>query len=173
MKKTIFTLLLAIAAVFSIQAQSITGKSWAAALDDGQGHDLKMVMEFESESQCMVALFGEVPMVEDGVKINVSVQAAVPGTYTVSGKKLDVKLSSSSAHIDIDASIGNMGGNESVKKQAASIIKGELEKQKKEILSGLMECVPNLKNATIKSVTDSQLVLVEAAGQEMQFVAVH
>lgn len=30
----------------AIQAQSLTGKSWAASLDDGEGHDIKMVMEF-------------------------------------------------------------------------------------------------------------------------------
>jgi len=36
-----------------------------------------------------------------------------------------------------------------------------------------MEFIPNLNGATIKTLTDSKLVLVDASGKEMEFAAVH
>ena len=173
MKRTLFTLTLIIASVMAIQAQSLTGKSWAASLDDGEGHDIKMVMEFENGGECMVAVLAQLPMQEDGVKINISTDAAIPGSYAVSGKKLEMKLAKSNAKMDINVDMGSSGIPTANRKMAESMMKSELEKQKKELLNEIMEFIPNLNGATIKTLTDSTLVLVDASGKEMEFAAVH
>lgn len=173
MKRTLFTLMLIIASVMAIQAQSLTGKSWAASLDDGEGHDIKMVMEFENGGECMVAVLAQLPMQEDGVKINISTDAAIPGSYAVSGKKLEMKLAKSNAKMDINVDMGSSGIPAANRKMAESMMKSELEKQKKELLNEIMEFIPNLNGATIKTITDSKLVLVDASGKEMEFAAVH
>lgn len=173
MKKTIVTLLLIAASVVAMQAQSLTGKTWAAQLDDGAGHDFKLVMEFENGGECLVAILSQLPMEEDGVKIDITADAAIPGSYTVNGKKLDVKLAKSNAKMDLNVDLSRSGVPAANRKMAETMLKSELEKQKKELLDEIMECVPNLKNATIKTLTDTKLVLVDASGQEMEFAAVH
>ena len=59
--------MLIVASVMAIQAQSLTGKSWAASLDDGQGNDFKLVMQFENGGECLLAVLAQMPMEEDGV----------------------------------------------------------------------------------------------------------
>ena len=172
MKRTLFSLMLIVASVMAIQAQSLTGKSWAASLDDGQGNDFKLVMQFENGGECLLAVLAQMPMEEDGVRIDITADTAVPGSYTVNNKKLDVKLNKSNAKMEINVDMSKSGIPAANRQVAESMLKSELEKQKHELLNEIMECIPNLSNATIKTLTDAKLVLVGANGQEMEFVAV-
>lgn len=172
MKKTLFTLMLILSSALMLNAQSLTGKSWAAQLDDGQGHDVKMVMELNKGGDCLIALLAQLPMNKDGTKILVEADAAVPGTYTVTGKALNVNLAKGNAQVELNTKLLNSDLDAGTRKKLEGILNNELIKQKKDILEGMLECIPNMKNATIKTLTDTKLVIAAASGQEMEFVAV-
>ena len=83
-----------------------------------------------------------------------------------------MKLNKSNAKMEINVDLSKSDIPAANRQVAESMLKSELEKQKHELLNEIMECIPNLSNATIKTLTDAKLVLVGANGQEMEFVAV-
>ena len=167
MKTKFFALMLMLASVVAVQAQSLTGKVWAADMSTKETPNTHFLMGFEENgTSYMSILSGQ--EVDKGVTLNITL--IVPGSYTHNGNKLTMKTEKSKAELDFDLDIP--GAPEANKKMIKNMLMGEIEKQKPEMIKEMVSELPKLDNATIKSLTATELVLVDSAGAELKFAAV-
>lgn len=169
MKKTIFTLMLMIASAITVNAQSLTGKEWCTMIPDEEGNEIALEMEFKQNGLCEIELETKENINEGGMNMVIEVDLDVPGTYTLEGKKLDVKLKKESAKIDIDCDIN--GVDAQTKAMVKQMMKPELEKSKLEVQQEMLKSLPNLEGMSIVSLDDNTLVIADASGKNITFHA--
>jgi len=167
MKKTLFTLMLMLASVVAVNAQSITSSSWMAVEDE-----VAIMFDFQDNGACTVAFAGEEVEEEAGVKIRFTMAAMVPGTYTLYGNVLNLKLDSDKSDINIDYSVEGMDAE--TKKMLDAYLLPELEKEKPKMKKELLEELPWDKTDAIKviSISNDKLVLADEDGEQIILVAV-
>ena len=169
MKKTFFTLMLMLASVLAVNAQSLTGKDWCTMIPDEDGTKVALQMTFDKNSTCEIKLVAVQEMSESGMKMNIGMELDVPGTYKLDDKNLKMNLNKEKSKVDIDIDIE--GVDDQTKAMMKSMMKPEIEKSKGEIKKELLKEVPELENMKIVSLDNNRLVLADSTGAEMEFYA--
>ena len=169
MKKTFFTLMLMLASVLAVNAQSLTGKDWCTMIPDKDGTKVALQMTFDKNSTCEIKLVAVQEMSESGMKMNIGMELDVPGTYKLDDKNLKMNLNKEKSKVDIDIDIE--GVDDQTKAMMKSMMKPEIEKSKGEIKKELLKEVPELENMKIVSLDNNRLVLADSTGAEMEFYA--
>lgn len=159
--------MLMLVSVVAVQAQSLKGTMWAADMSTKEAPNTHLVMGFEDAGAFYMSILSG-QEVEKGVTLNITL--IVPGSYTQEGDKLTVKTDKSKAELDFDLDVP--GVPEANKKMIKSMLLGEVEKQKSEIIKEMTSELPKLEHATIKSHTANELTLVDTAGTVLKFGAV-
>ncbi|MBO4722160.1 MAG: hypothetical protein J5629_04420 [Muribaculaceae bacterium] len=166
MKKTFFTLMLVLASVVAINAQSLIGKVWFTNSSIDQ-NESSFVLFFEDDGTCAVAVAADQVMNESGMKMTISLTAKVNGTYTLNGKDLEMKLDKENADFTVDYEIE--GVDASTKKMMDSMIKPELEKQKPVLKNEVIKSIPDMGNLKVVSLSNDELKLANEDGEELTF----
>ena len=169
MKKTFFTLVLIIASIVTVNAQSLTGKYWCTMVPDEDGQQLALEMKFENNGACEITIATVQDMKESGMKMSFAIELDIPGTYKLDGKDLSVNLNNEKAKIDLDVDIE--GVDAQTKAMMIKMIKPELEKGKAEAKKELLKELPNMGNMKIVSLDNHRLILADSTGAEMTFYA--
>lgn len=159
--------MLMLATVVAVQAQSLTGKMWAADMSEPGMPNVHLVLMFEDGGNYTMTVLAEQP-IEDKVKLLITFIS--PGTYKVDGKVLNGKLNGSKAQLDFD--IEAPGVDASTLKMMKGMLMSEVGKQKEEMKKSMLEELPKLENMTITTLTESKLVLTEKNGSTVEFAAV-
>ena len=167
MKKTLFTLLLIIASIVTVNAQSLTGKEWCTMIPDEDGQQIALEMKFENNATCEIEIAAVQDMKESGMKMSIAMELDIPGTYKLDGKDLDINLDKDKAKIDIDVDFE--GVDAQTKAMMMQMIKPELEKGKAEAKKELFKILPNMSNMKVVSLDNHRLVLADSTGAEMTF----
>lgn len=169
MKKAIFTLVLIIAQIVTVNAQGLTGKEWCTMIPDEDGNDIAFEMTFENNGSCGIEVIAVEEMKESGAKMIIDVQLDIPGTYTLNGKDLKLNLDKGKAKVDIDVDIEGMDAQ--TKTMMKQMIKPELEKGKNEVKEELLKVIPVMDNMRIVTLENNRLVLADSSGKEITFYA--
>ncbi len=169
MKKTLFTLMLMIASALAINAQSLTGKEWCTMIPDEDGNQIALEMTFKDNGSCEIELVAVEEMKESGAKMIIEVEIDIPGTYTLNGKNLNIKLAKEKAKVDFDVDIE--GVDAQTKALMKQMIKPELEKNKEEVINESLKSLPALGEMKVVSLDNNRLVLTDASGTKMDFYA--
>ncbi len=169
MKKTFFTLLLIIASIVTVNAQSLTGKEWCTMVPDEDGEQIAVEMKFENNGTCEIELAAIQDMKEGGMKMSIGIELEVPGTYKLDAKDLKINLDKGKAKIDFD--IDFEGVDDQTKAMMMQMIKPELEKGKAEAKKELFKVLPDMGNMKVVSLDNHRLVLADSTGAEMTFYA--
>lgn len=170
MKKTFFTLMLILASVVTINAQSLTGKTWIADLSE-DGDKTIANLTFNDDGSMTMKL--DVSSVEDagGMQMIILVDANVPGTYTLDGDKLSINFDAKKADMKCDVDL--KGLDDATKAMYKGMILGEINKQKASLLDEILGSLPFIKSPImVKSITDTALNL-EIEGQAFELKAVN
>ena len=169
MKKTFFTLLLIIASIVTVNAQSLTGKEWCTMVPDEDGQQIAVEMKFENNGTCEIELAAIQDMKEGGMKMSIGIELEVPGTYKLDAKDLKINLDKGKAKIDFD--IDFEGVDDQTKAMMMQMIKPELEKGKAEAKKEMFKVLPDMGNMKVVSLDSHRLVLADSTGAEMTFYA--
>lgn len=169
MKKTFFTLMLMLASVLAVNAQSLTGKDWCIIIPDEDGTKIAFQMTFDKNGTCEVELVAVQDMSESGMKMSIGMELDIPGTYKLDDKNLKMNLNKEKSKVDIDIDIE--GVDDQTKAMVKSMMKPEIEKGKNEVKNELLKVVPELENMKIVSLDNNKLVLADSTGSEMEFYA--
>ena len=169
MKKTLFTLLLIIASIVTVNAQSLTGKEWCTMVPDEDGQQIAVEMKFENNGTCEIELAAIQDMKEGGMKMSIGIELEVPGTYKLDAKDLKINLDKGKAKIDFD--IDFEGVDDQTKAMMMQMIKPELEKGKAEAKKEMFKVLPDMGNMKVVSLDSHRLVLADSTGAEMTFYA--
>jgi len=169
MKRIIFTLMLVIASTLVINAQSLTGKQWCSKIADEDGQDIALVLNLEKNGSCEVVMATEQDMKEDGVPIEIFAAVNIPGTYTMDGKDLNLKLNKGKTTAEIDYDIKGMDAK--TKLMMDKEIRSELDGMKSEFKKVMLDGMPNLDNMKIVSLDSKKLVVTLSVGAELTFYA--
>ncbi|MBQ9585669.1 MAG: hypothetical protein IJR20_06705 [Muribaculaceae bacterium] len=169
MKKTLFTLMLMLASVLAVNAQSLTGKDWCTMIPDKDGTKVALQMTFDRNGTCEVELVAVQDMSESGMKMSIGMEVDIPGTYKLDDKNLKMKLNKEMSKVDIDIDID--GVDDQTEAMMKSMLKPEIEKGKDEVKKELLNVVPDLENMKIVSLDNNRLVLADSTGAEMEFYA--
>ena len=169
MKKTLFTLMLMLASVMTINAQSLTSNPWMAVSDELK--DAVLMLSFEDDGTCVMVMAGEMVEEDAGMKMVISMAAKLPGSYILKGKDLTISFDKDKAEFNFDYDI--QGVDEQTKKLIDAMIKPELEKQKPE-MKKMLKDAPFFNGETFKvvSIDNEKLILTDSNGVENVFVAV-
>lgn len=163
----IFALLLM--AAMGMQAQSLNGTWNTTVNNDGQNTDMYFIF-----SQSSLSIKGVVTQSEPEVG-TFTISILVPGTYTRSGNKLNIKLKPEQGRVNID----KMVLNDELKK-----ILEEMPEMKKELAKGLEQVLSEGKSELVKefsalsgdmnieSLTATKLILVDEGGGTLTFTRV-
>ena len=169
MKKAVFSLMLMLASVVAVNAQSLTGKDWCTMIPDEDGTQIAFQMNFENNGTCKIELVAVQDMSESGMKMSIGMELDIPGTYKLNDKDLKLNLDREKAKVDIDIDVE--GVDAQTKAMVKSMMKSEIEKGKSEVKKELLEVVPDLENMKIVSLDKNRLVLADNTGAEMEFYA--
>ena len=169
MKKTLFTLLLIIASIVTVNAQSLTGKYWCTAINDEDGEPITMVMKFENNGACEVIMAAEQQLKEDGVPYSIAFSVNIPGNYTNNDKNLDVKLNKGNATVKVDYEFKGMDAK--TKELMDKQIRPELDSMKGEIKKMILDGMPSLENMKVVSLDNKKLVVTLSVGVDLPFYA--
>jgi len=169
MKKLIFTLILMLASVIALNAQSLTGKQWFTKLADEEGTEVIVALAFDENGTCELLVGTEYEMKEDGVPIDIVGSVTVPGTYSLNDKDLIMNLDRGKAEVELDYDIKGMDANTKAKmdKEIRAEIDGLKGDFKKEMLDGM----PKMHNMKIVSLESKKLVIKDDEGDEISFYA--
>ena len=170
MKKSLFTLMLMLASVIALNAQSLTGHNWGTKLTDDDGKDVLVVLAFDKNGACELLVGAEHQMKEDGVPITITGTVSVPGTYTLNGKDLKMDLDRSEAEVDFDYEIKGMDAKTKAKMDKQ--IRSELNGMKGEFKKTMLDGMPKMHNMKIVKLTKKELTLQFDNGREMPFYAI-
>ena len=169
MKKSIFTLMLMLASVLVLNAQSLTAHQWGTKLADDDGKDVLVALAFDKNGACELLVGAEHQMKEDGVPVTITGSVSVPGTYTLNDKDLVMDLDRSKAEVDFDYDIKGMDAKTKAKMDKQ--IRGELNGMKGEFKKTMLDGMPKMHNMKIVSLTSKELILKIDNGREMPFYA--
>lgn len=169
MKKTILTIMLAMAAMLSMQAQTITGKWITHIIDEEAEEMVSHILVFEGNLMRQ-ALLGMSSM--EGVG-DVSVFVAVPAQdYTPGSKVLNFHFNPAQAEMQlqgvdfIDEIKNVIKENPAKEEQLKQIVFDSLDKNKQQMAEeGLLS-----GKYTVVSATDTKLVLKDPEGESMTFI---
>lgn len=167
MKTRFFALMLMLASVVAVQAQSLTGKVWVSSLVDPDDDEITLVMGFLDGGKCIMSIISGEDIDEDGMKMEMKMNLTMQGTYTLDGKILNTDFDVSNAELDLDVDFPGL--DESTKKMAKSMIASELNKQKADIKTEILKALPNFVQMTIKELTESTLILSDSTGKDQVF----
>ena len=166
MKKTVITIVLALAALLPMQAQTITGNWIAAEEDEDAGIAYILAFEGNLVRQCVMA-GTEMEGVGD-----VTLVIAVPAqTYTPSSKSINFTFDGSQAEIvvkDIDFTdeIKNVIKDDAKKKEELlKVVQNAFEQKKVEMADNMLLSGVH----TIVTATDDKLELKDADGESYVF----
>lgn len=169
MKKSLFTLMLMLASVIVLNAQSLTAHNWGTKLADEDGKDVLVALAFDNNGTCEILVGAEHQIKEDGVPITITGSVSVPGTYTLNGKDLTMKLNRSQAEVDFDYEIKGMDAKTKAKMDKQ--IRSDLNGLKGEFKNTMLNGMPKMQNMKIVSLTNKELILQIDNGREMPFYA--
>lgn len=170
MKKTFLALMLILASVVAVNAQSLTGKVWATTIVDADNHEMTLVLGFVDGGNCIMSIIAEEPINEEGMKMLMHMNFSMQGTYTLEGKLLNAKFDKDKASLDIDVDFPDL--DENTKKMFKNMMVPELNKQKPGVMAQIMQDLPNLENMTVKELTEKTLILSDSVGKEQVFTAI-
>lgn len=165
MKKTIFTLMLMLASVVVINAQSLNG-TWRTTLPVAD-EEIPMVLDFADDGSCILGLLISQDMGDAGMKMILNASLMMPGIYTRNGERLKFTFDRNNAEVEIDYVID--GVDEQTKKMMDSMIKPEIEKMKPDFMKEVLPSIPDLGEMKIVSLTNESLELAGADGLIMKF----
>ena len=166
MRKTFFTLILMLASVLAINAQSLTGKVWFTNISIDQNESC-LVLCFEDDGSCAVAVGADQVMNEASMKMIISLTAKVNGTYTLDGKDLKMVLDKENADFTVDYDVE--GVDAKIKDLMDASIKPELEKQKPMLKTMVINSIPDMGHLKLVSLSNVELVLANEDGEELTF----
>ena len=169
MKKAVFTLMLMLASVVAVNAQSLTGKDWCTMIPDEDGTQIALQMTLEKNDISKVKVIAVQDMSESGMKMSFAMELDVPGSYMLDGKNLKINLDKEKSKVDVGIDIE--GVDAKTKAMMESMMKPEIEKGKDELKKELLKVVPNMENMKIVSLDNNRLVLADSTGAEMEFYA--
>ena len=166
MKKTIFTLVLALAALLPLQAQTITGNWIAVEEDEDAGIAYILAFEGNLVRQCVMA-----GTTMDGVG-DVTLVIAVPAqTYTPNSKSINFTFNASEAEIvvkDVDFTDeikAVIKDNPQKKEELLKVVQTAFEQKKVEMADGMLLSGVH----TIVTATADKLELKDADGESYMF----
>ena len=167
MKKTFFTLMLMLASVVVINAQSLNG-TWSTMLPVND-EEIPLVLDFADDGSCILGLLVSQDMRDAGMGMKMILNASLmmPGIYTRNGERLKFTFDRNNAEVDIDYVID--GVDEQAKKMMDSMIKPEIEKMKPDFMKEVLPSIPDLGEMKIVSLTNESLELAGADGLIMKF----
>lgn len=155
MKTRLFMLLLMVAAAIATQAQSLTGKYWYADMSDKE-NSIGLILVYDVQGQCMVVMVTEdKEEIGDGATLVFTFRTAVPGIYTLQGKKVSMKFDRDRAESELEYDI--QGVDEATKKIIMPRLKFEIEKMKPQLEAELIDTLPTNANYEITKLTDTEL----------------
>ena len=166
MKNILFTLMLILASVVAVNAQSLTGKVWFTNMSIEQNVSC-LVLCFEDDGTCAVAVGADQVMEEAGMKMTISLTAKVNGTYTLDVKDLKMTLDKENADFTVDYDVE--GVDAKTKDLMDAFIKPELEKQKPVLKKEVIKSIPEMGHLKIVSLSNDELVLANETGEELTF----
>ena len=152
-----------------LNAQSITGKQWWTKLLDEEGTPVYVGLSFEKDETCTLLVATEYEIKEDGVPITLSGTVGVPGTYTLKGKDLKLKMERSQAEAELDYEIKGMDAK--TKELMDKQIRDDINGLKKEFINEMLNGLPKMQNMKVVSIESKQLTLKIDAGDELPFYA--
>lgn len=148
-------LLLMVAAAIATQAQSLTGKYWYADMSDKE-NSIGLILVYDVQGQCMVVMVTEdKEEIGDGATLVFTFRTAVPGIYTLQGKKVSMKFDRDRAESELEYDI--QGVDEATKKIIMPRLKFEIEKMKPQLEAELIDTLPTNANYEITKLTDTEL----------------
>ena len=155
MKTKLMTLLLMMVAVIATQAQSLTGKYWYADMSDKE-NSMGLILVYDVQGQCMAVMVTEdKEEIGNGATLVFSLKTAVPGIYTLQGKKVSMKFDRDRAESELEYDI--QGVDEATKKIIMPQLKFEIEKTKPQLEAELIETLPTNDSYEITKLTDNEL----------------
>lgn len=155
MKTRLFMLLLMVAAAIATQAQSLTGKYWYADMSDKE-NSIGLILVYDVQGQCMAVMVTEYKEeIGDGATLVFTFRTAVPGIYTLQGKKVSMKFDRDRAESELEYDI--QGVDEATKKIIMPHLKFEIEKMKPQLEAELIDTLPTNANYEITKLTDTEL----------------
>ena len=161
--------MLMLASVIVLNAQSLTAHNWGTKLADEDGKDVLVALAFDNNGTCEILVGAEHQIKEDGVPITITGSVSVPGTYTLNGKDLTMKLNRSQAEVDFDYEIKGMDAKTKAKMDKQ--IRSDLNGLKGEFKNTMLNGMPKMQNMKIVSLTNKELILQIDNGREMPFYA--
>lgn len=162
-------MMLMLASMIAINAQSLTGKQWYTVMPADGGQDVVVGVTFEESGTCELLIAAQHEVKEGGMPITITAGVSVPGTYKHKGDKLKINFDRDKAEADVDYEIEGIDAatkalvDEELRPQLEGL-KGEL---KKEMLNGM----PEIDDLKIVELTATRLVVKDSAGDEMTFNA--
>ena len=148
-------LLLMVAAAIATQAQSLTGKYWYADMSDKE-NSIGLILVYDVQGQCMaVMVTEEKEEIGNGATLVFTFRTAVPGIYTLQGKKVSMKFDRDRAEAELEYDI--QGVDEATKKIIMPRLKFEIEKMKPQLEAELIDTLPTNANYEITKLTDTEL----------------
>jgi len=148
-------LLLMVAAAIATQAQSLTGKYWYADMSDKE-NSMGLILVYDVEGQCAAVMVTEdKEEMGNGATLVFTFRTAVPGIYTLQGKKVSMKFDRDRAESELEYDI--QGVDEATKKIIMPRLKFEIEKMKPQLEAELIDTLPTNANYEITKLTDTEL----------------
>ncbi len=169
MKKTLFTVVLALVSVIAINAQSLTGKQWCTMLGDEDGESVAVALTFNNNGTCELLIAAQQEMKEDGVPITLVAGLTVPGTYTRKDKDLRIALNNAKAEAEIDYEV--KGLNAKAKAALDKEIRPSLKALEGEFKKEMLKEMPKMDNMKIVTLENQRLILKDSTGAKMTFYA--
>ena len=168
MKKNLFTLLLLLATVVTVQAQSLTGKTWLSDISSDDMPDTGLIITFDEDGTCAMGMVS-VQSIDEETALTMDMTFVCPGIYILDGDQLSMMIDTSKAELEFDFD------SETLDKPSldlfTSMLRPEIEKEKPEMIKKFIEDLPAVSDFTVVSITDSELTLNDGE-TERTFVAI-
>ncbi len=164
-------MMLMLASMIAINAQSLTGKQWYTVMPADGGQDVVVGVTFEESGTCelLIAAQQEVKEKEGDMPITITAGVSVPGTYKHKGDKLKINFDRDKAEADVDYEIE--GIDAATKALVDEEIRPQLEGLKDELKKEMLNGMPEIDDLKIVELTATRLVVKDSAGDEMTFNA--
>lgn len=169
MKKSILTMMLALMAMLSMQAQTITGK-WITHIVDEEAEEMVshiLVFEGNLMRQAMFAMSSMEGVGDVSIAVTVPAQDYTPGSKVLNFRFDPTQAEMQLQGVDFIDEIKNViKENPAKEEQLKQIVFDALNKNKQQMAQeGLLS-----GNYTVVSATDTKLVLKDPEGESMTFI---
>ena len=169
MKTKLLTLFLAFAAVLGMQAQSLTGKTWVATVNDKDVKDGKITMNFNQNGAFFLKVYVvNVDSDEKFGEIAVKVTVTVPGSYTRKDNLLTFNFDKDHGDADFDVDVRN--SDQQTKEFFQKLMKDQMANQKTVMVREMVNEF-GMEKLNIVSLTEDKLVVKDSEGEVMTFTA--